>query len=103
MRIWSERGGGFGEEITYIDQWSLKEVDGLLTSFLPMLGALLSFILLHLYCYTEWANKKKFTPVNTHFNSRVSFSLGGIRGHTKALSYRGPRKAAQSKDNPYLH
>lgn len=40
-----------------------------------MLGALLSFILLHLYCYTEWANKKKFTPVNTHFNSKEEFPL----------------------------
>ena len=28
------KGGGFGEEITYTDPWSLKEVDGLLISFL---------------------------------------------------------------------
>jgi hypothetical protein len=56
MRIWSESGGGLGEEITYIDQWSLKEVDGLLTSFLPMLGALLSFIFttfILLYCVSQ--------------------------------------------------
>lgn len=69
-----------------------------------MLGALLSFILLHLYCYTEWANKKNFTPVNTHFNSTEEFPFHLEElGVTQKQGYRGPCKAAESKDNRYLH
>lgn len=97
------KGGGFGEEITYIDSWSLKEVDGLLTNFLLCLEHFYhSFYYIYIVILSEPI--KKFTPVNTHFNSKEEFPFHLEElGVTQKQSYRGPRKAAESKDNWYLH